>query len=87
MATFKKPRRNFRSRKIVTEDESDEEKETDIQEMEVDDQANGQNEAPKPHKKQKKSKKEKKASSLSFVHDEHDEGLYKSDMLLIVLRA
>ncbi|XP_071134694.1 PAX3- and PAX7-binding protein 1-like [Mytilus edulis] len=72
MATFKKPRRNFRGRKIVTEEESDEEKDDDVQEMEVDEQSNDA-EGPKLSKKSKKSKKEAK-SSLSFVHDLQNEG-------------
>ncbi|XP_052087083.1 PAX3- and PAX7-binding protein 1-like [Mytilus californianus] len=72
MATFKKPRRNFRGRKIVTEEESDEEKDEDVQEMEVDEQSNDAD-GPKLSKKSKKSKKEAK-SSLSFVHDLQNEG-------------
>lgn len=76
MATFKKPRRNFRGRKIVTEDDSNDERDADILDMEVDEQVHHGPELPKQIKKSKKSKKHDKEvkSSLSFAHDEHEDG-------------
>ena len=73
MATFKKPRRNFRGRKVVTEDDSDDDNDNDTQDMDVDDQTNGP-ELPKPVKKSKKNKTGMK-TSLSFANDLADEGL------------